>query len=55
MTYKETIIKALEILGGHAYLTDVYNVFLSIYEGELPKSWKANIRAIIEDNSCEWI
>ena len=55
MTYKEIIMKALEILGGHAYLSDIYTVFLSIYEGDLPKSWKANIRAIIEDNSSDSI
>ena len=53
MTYKETIMKALGILGGHAYLSDIYTTFLNIYEGDLPKSWKANIRAIIEDNSSD--
>ena len=55
MTYKETIMKALGILGGHAYLSDIYTTFLNIYEGDLPKSWKANIRAIIEDNSSDSI
>ena len=55
MTYKEIIMKALGILGGHAYLSDIYTTFLNIYEGDLPKSWKANIRAIIEDNSSDSI
>ncbi len=55
MTYKETIMKALGVLGGHAYLSDIYTTFLNIYEGDLPKSWKANIRAIIEDNSSDSI
>lgn len=55
MTYKETIMKAIGILGGHAYLSDIYTTFLNIYEGDLPKSWKANIRAIIEDNSSDSI
>lgn len=53
MTYKEAISKSLKKLGGHAYLTDIYTVFQEIYDGNLPKSWKANIRAIIEDNSSD--
>ena len=53
MTYKEAILKSLEKLGGHAYLTDIYTVFQEIYDNNLPKSWKANIRAIIEDNSSD--
>ena len=33
MTYKETIVKALEMLGGHAYYRDIYDKFSQIYEG----------------------
>ena len=51
MTYKEAIIEALNQLNGHAYLKDIYVKFLDIYKEPLPKNWKSNIRATIEDNS----
>lgn len=51
MTYKEAIIEALKQLNGHAYLKDIYIKFLEIYKESLPKNWKSNIRATIEDNS----
>ncbi len=53
MTYKEIIKESIEILGGHAYLSDIYTVFLELYKGKLPKNWKANIRARIEENSSD--
>jgi hypothetical protein len=53
MTYKEAIIKALEELGGHAYYSHIYEKFEEIYDSELPKSWKSNIRACIEMNSSD--
>ncbi len=51
MTYKETIIKALEILGGHAYYKDIYEKFSEIYCGELSKTWKKSIQSVIERHS----
>lgn len=51
MTYKEAIIEALKQLNGHAYLKDIYQKFIEIYDDTLAKNWEANIRATIEDNS----
>lgn len=51
MTYKEAIIEALKQLNGHAYLKDIYQKFIEIYDGTFAQNWKANIRATIEDNS----
>lgn len=51
MTYKEAIIEALKQLNGHAYLRDIYQKFIEIYDGTLAQNWEANIRATIEDNS----
>ena len=54
MTYKEKIVEALKILGGHAYLKDIYAVFDDIaYDDVLPKSYKAIIRATLEHNSSD--
>ena len=54
MTYKEKIVEALKILGGHAYLKDIYAVFEDIaYDDVLPKSYKAIIRATLEHNSSD--
>lgn len=51
MTYKETIVKALEMLGGHAYYKDIYDKFSQIYEGNLSKTWKKSIQSVIERHS----
>ena len=53
MTYKEQIIQSLEQLNGHGYLSDIYRVFEELYTDSLPKSWKANIRATLEDFSSD--
>lgn len=51
MTYKETIVKALQMLGGHAYYRDIYDKFSQIYEGNLSKTWKKSIQSVIERHS----
>lgn len=54
MTYKTKIIESLKQLGGHAYLKDIYDVFKNISQGEvLPQSYKAIIRATLEQNSSD--
>lgn len=54
MTYKEKIIEALNLLGGHAYLNDIYKVFEKSSEDiKLPKSYKAIIRATLERYSSD--
>ena len=35
MTHKEAIIETLKVLGGHAYLKDIYKKFSDIYDSEL--------------------
>ena len=56
MTYKEITIKALEQLGGHAYLNDIYEVFETLSsDKELPKSFKAIVRATLEHYSSDSI
>ena len=54
VTYKEKIVEVLKKLGGHAYLSDIYNVFEKI-NGDiiLPSSYKAIIRSILERNSSD--
>lgn len=51
MTYKETIVKTLEMLGGHAYYKDIYDKFSQIYEGNLSKTWKKSVQSVIERHS----
>ncbi|MBR5246521.1 MAG: HNH endonuclease [Clostridia bacterium] len=54
MTYKEKTIEALKQLGGHAYLSDIYEAFENLNDNEiLPKSYKAIIRATLEHNSSD--
>ena len=54
MTYKEKIVEALKILGGHAYLKDIYAVFVDIANDDiLPESYKAIIRATLEHISSD--
>lgn len=53
MTYKEAVIKSLELLGGHAYYKDIYDKFSEIYDGALSSSWKASVRATIEKHSSD--
>lgn len=54
MTYKEKVIETLQKLGGHAYLSDIYEVFESLSdETELPQNYKAVIRATLERNSSD--
>ncbi|MBE6799760.1 MAG: restriction endonuclease [Ruminococcaceae bacterium] len=54
MTYKDKVIHALEQLNGHAYLSDIYQIFEEIsYSETLPKSYKAIIRATLERNSSD--
>lgn len=53
MTYKERVIESLKELGGHAYLNDIYEVFEKISKIELPKSYKAIVRATLEHNSSD--
>ena len=53
MTYKEKIIKTLEMLNGHGYLSDIYKEFEKLGDESLPQSWQANIRATIEDHSSD--
>lgn len=54
MKNKDKIVEALKILGGHAYLSDIYNVFENISIGDsLPQSYKAIVRSIIERNSSD--
>ena len=38
MTYKEAIIEALKQLNGLAYLKDIYQKFIEIYDGTLAKN-----------------
>lgn len=54
MTYKEKIIEALKQLGGHAYLSDIYEAFEKL-SGDitLPSSYKAIIRSMLERNSSD--
>lgn len=53
-TYKEIVVEALKKLGGHAYLNDIYKVFVEIKGDEkLPKSYKDIIRATLERNSTD--
>ncbi len=53
MTYKEAIIKSLELLGGHAYYSDIYKKFQEIYDKELTRSWKNSIQGTIERYSSD--
>lgn len=53
MTYKEKIIEALKQLNGHGYLKDIYSVFKNLNNDKLPSSWKAGIRATLEDCSSD--
>lgn len=54
MTYKERIINALQQLGGHAYLKDIYKVFENSSEAQsLPDSYQAIIRATLERYSSD--
>ena len=51
-TWKEYIIEALENLGGEAHYSDIYE-YISNNRTNLPKSWKAIIRATIESHSID--
>jgi len=53
MNYTEAIVEALERLGGHAYLRDIYEEFQNVYSGELSKTWQNSLRAAIERNSAD--
>ncbi len=53
MTYKEIIKEALIFYGGHAYYEDIYKYIEENFNTELPKSWKAVVRATIEKNSSD--
>lgn len=54
MTYKERIVEVLKKLGGHAYLSDIYNVFEKTNEDiVLPLNYRAIIRSILERNSSD--
>lgn len=54
MTYKERIVEALKNLGGHAYLSDIYDAFEKISKDiVLPLSYKAIIRSILERHSSD--
>lgn len=53
MTWKDAIIKALESLGGHATLEDIYDKIDEISDKTKTKSYKATIRGTLEKNSSD--
>ena len=53
MTWLDEIIKAFESLGGIAQYSQIYEYIKNNTDKELPKSWKAIIRKIVEDHSSD--
>ena len=53
MTYKEAVVKALQLLNGQAYLKDIYNAFELVYDKPLVKNYQAGIRSVLETHSSD--
>ncbi len=53
MTRREEIIEALNLLGGHGTLKEIYEKVAEITDKEMPKSFEAVIRGELEKNSSD--
>ena len=53
MAWIDEIIKAYEHLGGIAPYSEIYNFIKKNTSRDLPSSWKAIIRKIVEDYSSD--
>lgn len=52
-TWKEECVFVLENLGGHAYLKDIYEKFLTIHTRPVTENYRASIRDTLEKGSSE--
>lgn len=54
MTHKEKTIESLKILGGHAFLKDIYEVYATLEpDATLSQHYQASIRDTLERNSSD--
>ncbi|NQU31110.1 MAG: HNH endonuclease [Anaerolineae bacterium] len=53
MTLVDRITEALEALGGIAHYSELYSYLEQNAEAPLPRTWKASVRARIEENSSD--
>jgi hypothetical protein len=52
-SWKEEIVEVLNILGGKAHLSDIYDQIESTTLRELPKTWKATVRYTLQIHSSD--
>lgn len=51
--WKDECVYLLEMLGGHAYLKDIYDEFIKSHTREITKNYKASIRDALEKGCPE--